>query len=392
MKLAEPIMIRGMELPNRVIMPANGILASLLGLDGPTETVIDFYANRASGGVGAIIVGGFPPSAFIVEEDLKQGVLPSLRMEALKRFLARIHEYETKVGVQLFHGNMYPSGEAVSRIPQEGVGPSPRVERHIPPIDQQQRQLTIAEIEAIINRFALAALWVKDLGADFVEFHLAHGHAQIPYQFFTPLENRRKDRYGGDSANRMRFGLECVTTMRKTVGEGYPIFVRLGASDEAAGGIRPADAAEYAVELEKATADCLSVSIGISSTTEHFNHVAPLKKFPLGVYAHMAETVKKTVSIPVAAVGRINTPEVAGEILDKKQADLVAICRQLICDPSWVKKAIENRGDEIVSCDSCNTYCWCRGTEKQPATHCCVKTKRPGEEWARFFPRPSMSG
>jgi len=387
MKLCEPITIRGTELKNRVVMPAIGILAMQLGLDRPTEAIIDFYSKRASGGVGTIIIGGLPPSAFIPDEDLKQTIAPRLRMEALERLAARMHESGTKVGVQLFHANLYPSGEVRSPFPQEWVAPSPRVEHHIPPLGQKMRQLTVEEIETIISRFALAASRAKDLGADFVEFHLAHGHAQLPYQFFTPIENRRKDRYGGGSSGRMRFGLECVTAMRKAVGEDYPIFVRLGAADEAPGGVQPADAADHAVELERATVDCLSVSIGISSTTEHANHVAPLKKSPMGVYVHLAEAVKKRVNIPVVAVGRINTPEVAEDILGKAQADLVAICRQLICDPCWVNKAAQNRSGEIVPCDSCNTYCWYRGHRKQPATHCCYKTKRPGEEWERFFPR-----
>jgi 2,4-dienoyl-CoA reductase (NADPH2) len=388
MKLCEPITIRGVEFKNRVLMPANGVLASCLGLKGPTEAIIDFYSERASGGVGAIIIGGLPPSAFISDEDLKQTIAPRLRMEALERLVGRMHKSGTKVGVQLFHANSYPSGEVRSPFTQEWAAPSPRVEHHIPPLGQEMRQLTVQEIHKIISRFALAASRVKDSGADFVEFHLAHGHAQLSYQFFTPMENRRKDRYGGESSGRMRFGLECVKAMRKAVGEDYPILVRLGAADEAPGGVQPADAADYAVELEKATVDCLSVSIGISSTTAHANHVAPLKKSPMGVYVHMAEAVKKRVNIPVVAVGRINTPEVAEHILANGQAVLVAICRQLICDPCWVNKAVEDRAGEIVFCNSCNTYCFRLGDRTQPATHCCCKTKRPGEEWERFFPRP----
>jgi len=388
MKLSKPIKIRGMELKNRVVMPAIGTIAWQLGFDGPTQAIIDFYSKRASGGTGSIIIGALPPSAFIPEEDLKQSIAPRLRMEALQRLIPRIHESGAKVGVQLFHSNLYPSGEVWTPIPQEGVAPSPRVEHQIPPLNQKQRQLTIKEIEAIIRRFALAASRVKESGADFVEFHLAHGHGQLSYQFFTPLENRRRDRYGDGASGRMRFGLECVTTMRRAVGEDYPIFVRLGAADEASGGVKPADAADYAIELEKATVDCLNVSTGISSTTAHANHMAPLKKSQLGTFVHLAEAVKKRVKIPVVAVGRINTPEVAEDILDKGLADLVAICRQLICDPYWVKKAIENQTNEIIPCDSCNTYCFLlRGRQKEPATHCCIKTKSAGEEWERFYPR-----
>jgi 2,4-dienoyl-CoA reductase (NADPH2) len=387
MKLCEPITIRGMELKNRVVMPAMGNFAYWLGIDGPTEAIIDLYARRASGGVGAIIIGALPPSAFIPEEDLQQGVAPRLRMEALGRLAARMHESGTKLGVQLWHTNMYPSGTARSPFPQEWVAPSPRVEQHMPyqPLGQEMRQLTIEEIEAIIRRFALAASRVRDSGADFVEFHLAHGH--LPYQFFTPIENRREDRYGGGLSGRMRFGLECVTAIRKSVGENYPIFVRLGAVDESPEGVQLADAAAYAVELERATVDCLDVSVGICGTTDYASYASPLKKSPMGTYAHLAEAIKRRVSIPVVAVGRINTPDVAEEILGKGQADLIAIARQLICDPCWVNKAIHNRADEIVPCNSCNTYCWYRARRQQPATHCCCKTKSPGEEWERFFPR-----
>ncbi len=388
MKLCESIMIRNMELKNRVVMPAIGTLAMGLGLDGPTQTIIDFYSERASGGTGAIIIGGLPPSSLIPDEDLKQTVAPDSRMEALKHLVDRMHGSGTKVGVQLFHTNLYPSGEARSPFPQEWVAPSPRVERHVPPLGQKMRQLTIEEIETVINRFGIAASRIRDLGADFVELHLAHGHAQLPYQFFTPIVNRRKDRYGGGPSSRMRFGLECITAMRKAVGKSYPIFVKLGAADEAPEGVKPDDAADFAVALERATVDCLTVSVGISSTTEFLNYPAPLKKSPMGVYAHMAETIKKSVTIPVVAVGRINTPDVAEDILGRRQADMVAICRQLICDPYWVNKTIENRADEIVSCNSCNTYCFCLGRQDRPATHCCCKTKRPGEAWERFFPRP----
>jgi len=367
-------------------MPAMGNFAHFLGLEGPTEAITDFYAKRAEGGTGAIIIGSLSPCAFIDDENAKQIISPSMRVEALKRLTTRMHESGTRVGIQLWHTNMYSSGTIHSTFPQEWVAPSPRVERRMPyqPLGQEMRQLTIEEIKAIIGRFALAASRIRDAGGDFVEFHQAHGH--LPYQFFTPLENKRKDRYGNGSSGRMKFGLECVTAMRKALGTDYPILVRLGATDEAPGGITPAAAADYAIELERASVDCLNVSVGIGSTTDYASYACPVKKSPKGTYAHLAEAIKQRVNVPVVAVGRINTPEIAEDILNKNQADLVAIGRQLICDPDWVNKAVGNRADEIIPCNSCNTYCWCRGTRKQPATHCCIKTKRPGEEWERFFP------
>lgn len=387
MKLNEPITIQGMELRNRVVMPAMAIFAHWLGLEGSTKAITDFYTKRATGGVGTIIIGSLPPSALIPEDDLKQSISPRLIMEALRHLVDRIHCNGAKVGVQLWHTNMYPSGTARSSFPQEWVAPSSRIERHSPyqSAGEKMRQLNVEEIQAIINRFALASSRVRDSGADFVEFHLAHGH--LPYQFFSPNENRREDRYGSGSFGRMRFGLECITAMRKSVGKDYPIFVRLGAIDEAPGGVSPADAADYAVELEKATVDCLDVSVGSCSTTDYASYVSPMKNSPMGTYAYLAEAIKKNVDIPVMAVGRINKPDVAEDILGKRQADLVAIGRQLICDPYWVSKAIENRANDIVSCNSCNTYCWFRGHQEQPATHCCFKTKQPDEEWQRFFPR-----
>ena len=157
----------------------------------------------------------------------------------------------------------------------------------------------------------------------------------------------------------MTFGLECVRGMKQSTGPDYPVFFRIAACDfDCPGGITLADSTAYAVELEKAGVDCFDVSVGIKSGTPYWKHTSPGPKMPMGTFASQAQAIKGKVGVPVIAVGRIHTPEVAEDILSKGQADLIGIGRQLITDPLWPKKVMENRTAEIVACTSCNRNCW----------------------------------
>lgn len=386
MKLFEPITIRGMELKNRIVMAAMGIGTFALTNEDNKERVIDYYGERAKGGAGGIILGAAVASYFLPSTDLGQPVDVPRYIEAVGHLVDEVHKCGAKMGIQLFHANQYPSGSPVARGP-EWVAPSPKVEptlyglTYVPP-GQVMRELTVKEIESIIAAFAAAAAKVKEIGADFVEFHVAHGH--LPSQFFSPIDNHRRDKYGGDLAGRMRFGLECIKSMRSAVGDGYPLFCRISAEDEVPGGVTLADSVAYAIELEKAGVDCFDVTVGSTVSRHYHLYVSPEKKYPMGTFAHLAEAIKDKVKVPVISVGRINTSEVAEAVLTKGQADLVAIGRQLICDPHWPKKVAEGRVDEIIACDSCNTNCWGR-TKKtgQSATIllCHRNNLRPGETW-----------
>jgi 2,4-dienoyl-CoA reductase-like NADH-dependent reductase (Old Yellow Enzyme family) len=381
MKVFEPITIRGMKFKNRFIMAATSLGAMSLGFDEKRKYVIDFYAERAKGGVAAMIIGGVPINYLNPEENLGQNIPPNKYIEAMGLLVQGVHKYDAKFGVQIWHTNQYPAGARGQMLkPQEWVAPSSRKENqlHYIPMGTELRELTTGEVEAIIRRFAIAAKQVKKTGADFVELHLSHGH--MPNQFFSPIHNRREDKYGGSLEGRMRFGIECVQEIRLSVGEQYPIFVRLGVLDEDPHGINITDSTIFAQELEKAGTDCIDVTVGISSYQPHRNFQAPLKKCPMGSFLPMAEKIKNALNIPVVADGRLHNLDLAESAIERGQTDLIGICRQLIADPYWVRKIAEGLCSDIVACDSCNTWCYMVGPHGKLPSHVCRIAKRAGEE------------
>jgi 2,4-dienoyl-CoA reductase (NADPH2) len=283
-----------------------------------------------------------------------------------------VHETGAKIGIQLAHANRFPQGLSPVDIRGEAVAPSPRVEEDLPaPLvvpGTEMRALTIPEIKTIIHNFGVAALNAMKAGFDFVEFHSCHG--LLPCQFFSPLENRRNDKYGGDMLRRMRFGIECIAAMRQAVGDDYSIFARVGAIDDRPGGITIGEGAEYAHQLERAGVDAISISVASRSG------YIPTADYPPGCFADLAERVKERVTVPVIVAGRITTPEVAESILARGQADLIAMGRQLIADPLWVKKVKEGQPNEITPCSSCNSCCESFSTGKL----CCPVNPGAGQE------------
>jgi len=162
--------------------------------------------------------------------------------------------------------------------------------------------------------------------------------------------------------------------------QGWLPRCRLPGEEKKPGGITLADSMTFAAELEKAGADVIDVSGGLTTHRRgYMNYLSPTKKFPMGTFVALAEAIRQKVSVPIVAVGRINRPEVAESILTDGKADLVAIGRQLIADPFWPEKAAEGRVDEIIECDSCN-HCW-RGLLGVSHFYCRLN-ERAGQEWA----------
>jgi len=368
MKLFEPITIRGMEIKNRIVYPA---IQMNMGLTNRRARA--FYTERARGGTGLLLTANTSIDN-LASEELWGGTegLASF-VERLRLLTSQVHEAGAKIGLQLWQGNRFPQGRGVQIAGQE-ADPSSG-ERVAPSPLEDMRQLTIPEIESIIYRFAKGSRNVRDAGFDCVEVHGAHRY--LPCQFASPEHNQRADKYGGNLAGRMKFGIDLVTAIRAWVGPDFPIFFRLGALEQR-GTIHP-DSLAYARELERAGVDCLNVSTaGWGRVT-----AAPPRRYPMGTFAFLAEPIKKSVNIPVITVGRINTPEVAEDILTKGQADMVAIGRQLIADPFWPKKVLERRRDQIVACDSCNIYCYAPAFKRRvrEGAPLCKFNERVGREW-----------
>jgi 2,4-dienoyl-CoA reductase-like NADH-dependent reductase (Old Yellow Enzyme family) len=362
MKLFEPMAIRGMVLKNRIVMPA---MQLMLGLTNRRARA--FYLERARGGVGAIIMSATSVDLFIADQAWGRPDGVRRFMEDMRLFAGEIRAAGSKIGIQLWHGNQLPAGSGALLMPgAEGVAPS---------AVGDLRPLTKDEIRSIIQKFAQASGTAKQAGFDFVEVHGAHGY--LPCQFFSGADNKRTDEYGGDRHGRMRFGLETVESMRRTVGDDFPIFYRIGAEEKRAGGITLRESQTFATELEKAGVDVFDVSIGLPMGRK----ASPTKRARMGTFVPLAEAIKRSVTVPVMAVGRINVPEVAESILAQGRADLVGIARQLVADPFWPNKVMDGSAHEIIPCNSCNgCFKPMRSGKWKPGDPICAVNKRAGRE------------
>ncbi len=374
MRLFDPIRIKGMTLKNRIVMPAIHVN---LGLTG--KKVRRYYVERAHGGAAAIVVAAVTVDIFLDDqawlwEGLPAGSCAKFR-EKEAEMVREVQNAGAKIGMQLWHNNMYPAGMwggyglGVNKITGDWVGPSAY---------ENRRALAVGEIEDLVRKFARATRVCKEIGFDFVEFNAAHGY--LMSQFFSPVYNQRTDRYGGDVRRRMQFGLECVTESRKLVGEDYPLWFRLGVCDTKPGGITLDHGVAFGVELEKAGADVISLS-----TADVCPAFSPLGSRPAGTFVPYAAAVKKKVSVPVMGAGRIHTPELAEAYLAEGQLDIVGIGRQLVADPYYPEKIRQGRFDEVVSCLSCNV-CLDTAMIKHVDVRCSVNPALAAEEEHRLEP------
>jgi 2,4-dienoyl-CoA reductase-like NADH-dependent reductase (Old Yellow Enzyme family) len=361
MKLFEPLTIRNMTLKNRLVLPA---LHLGLGVKGKRATA--FYLERARGGVGAVTMAGTPVDLLVEDEAWGRPGGVEQFVDVMQPFTDEIRETGARIGIQLWHGNQLPAGNGRYNKAAAQVAPSAA---------ERLREITTEEIQTVITRFAAAAAQAQKAGLDFVELHGAHGY--LLCQFFSPLNNHCQDKYGGSLIGRMQFGIEVAKAVRQAVGDDYPIFYRLGAVEYLPGGIVLEESRQFAVELEKAGVDVINVSLGSSVGLG----ASPTQKSEMGTFVPLAEAIKQKVTIPVIAVGRINTGEVAESVLAENCSDLVAVGRQLIADPFWPEKVQQQRETEIVKCISCNR-CFgpIRNRKWRPGDRICKVNDRAGRE------------
>ena len=345
-------------LRNRVVMPP--MLTFLANENGAvTQRLIDYYTERARGGVGLIIV----ESTYVREEDRDFGRLgienPQLQV-GLSELAEAIQEQGAKVFLQLNH-----RGSVLSI--KKGKGPD---------------ELSLEEIEQITEAFAIAALRAFKAGFDGVEIHGANVY--LITQFLSPLTNHRQDPYGQTLEGRMKLLLDILSRVREKVGKEYPVTLRMVGHQYAEGGLTLEDTRIIARRAEEAGASALHVIAG--SPASPYWHTPPMA-IPRGCHAALAGEIKKVVTIPVIAVGRIHDPILANQILKDGKADLVAMGRALIADPYLPLKAKEGRMEEIRKCLSCN-FCRKRISQLNRTTRCAINPEVGREREARISPSP----
>ncbi len=340
--LFSPIKIGAVEVKNRIILAPMG--TSLADPSGAiTDEFISYYRERAMGGAGYVSVGNacIHPSGRATEKMVC--IYNDDHMAGFARLAEAIHAVDGKVIVQLNHAGRQTSSSITG---QKLVAPSAiacKIMREIP------RTLTTMEIEDLVNAFCAAAVRAKQSGCDGVEFHMAHGY--LLCQFLSPYSNQRADEYGGSPEKRTRFAREIVERTRKKVGDGFPLICRISADEMVDGGLRIEDTRIISRHLVEAGADAIHVS---ACNYESYAFNMPCYYLAEGCFIPLAAEIKSVIDVPVIAVGRITTPFKAEEILQKGQADLIAMGRALVADPYFVQKAEEGNFNAIRPCLSCN--------------------------------------
>ncbi|MEK7822496.1 MAG: NADH:flavin oxidoreductase, partial [Planctomycetota bacterium] len=307
-----------MAVKNRIVMPA--METHLCDKEGfVTSEIISYYRARAKGGVGYITVentsidpaGRINDGMLCIHEDKY--------VDGLKRLVEEVHRAGGKVVIQLNHAGK----EALTYFTgMESVSPSPipsPLTRTVP------RELTIPEIEAIVDKFAQGAERVFRAGADGVEIHMAHGY--LVCQFLSPESNIRTDRYGGDTEGRARFAVEIVQSIRSKVPKDFPVICRISADEYTEKGLKLEEGKVMARLLESAGASALHVS-ACNSASAVYN--IPCYYLEEGCFIHLASGIKSAVKVPVITVGRILRPEKAEEALRGGKADLESMGRSQI--------------------------------------------------------------
>jgi 2,4-dienoyl-CoA reductase-like NADH-dependent reductase (Old Yellow Enzyme family)/thioredoxin reductase len=339
----QPLHKGALDLKNRFVMPPMVInYATHEGF--MTEKMIAYYAARAEGGVGLIIVEctavspegrGFSNGLCLYDDSY---------IPPLAKLAQTAHYYGAKILIQI--------GHAGRRTGAQYTGSQPVAPSSIPLFGSVPRELTVEEIKIIERKFLEAARRAYKAGFDGVEIHGAHGY--LIHQFLSPITNHRSDEYGGDFNGRAKFLIEILDDVKQEVPSDFIIGCRLNGEDYVEGGLHIEDTKRIASQLTSHEVSYLHVSCGTAESL-HMS-IAPMDMEP-GFLVPLSEAIKKTVSVPVIAVGRIIDPLQADAIIGEGKADLVAMGRALWADPQLPRKALGGRLGEIRPCIGCNQGC-----------------------------------
>ncbi|MDR2145827.1 MAG: NADPH dehydrogenase NamA [Tannerella sp.] len=327
MKLFEEYRIRNLSLRNRIVMPPMCMFSAENGLANQKHFV--HYAARAAGGVGLIIVEAtaVSPEGRIEPSDL--GIWNDAQRDSFQPLIEMCHQYGAKMALQIAHAGR--KGFDRANI----VAPSPLAfssDYGVP------HELTKQEILQKVDDFKAAARRAVQAGFDVIEVHAAHGY--LVHEFLSPLTNRRTDEFGGSLENRVKFLKLILEGIREVLPADVPVQIRVSASDYAEGGIDVHEMIEI-INQVKDRIDLVHVSSG--GLTEN-----PVKAYP-GYQVEFSRIIREQCGMPTIAVGLIDSPALAEEILENNRADLVALGRALLRNPYWVLNAAHaNKTDRFI--------------------------------------------
>ncbi len=336
--MLKPLELGHTTLKNRVIM---GSMHTNLEETKDWNRVAEFYAERARGGVALMVTGGIAPNNEGGVFPGAAGVYTDADIANHKIVTDRVHEAGGKIAMQILHAGRYAYGpECVSASAVKSpISPFP------------PKELDEEGIEKQIADFATAAVNAKKAGYDGVEVMGSEGY--FINQFLVTHVNKRTDRWGGSYENRMRLPIEIMKRVRAAVGDDFIIIYRLSMIDLIPNGSTFEEVVQLAQEVEKTGADIINTGIGW-----HEARIPTIAtSVPRAGFAWVTEKLMGKVSIPLVTSNRINTPEVAEDVLSTGCADMVSMARPFLADPHFVNKAAEGRAPEIAPCIACNQAC-----------------------------------
>ncbi|MFD5098715.1 FAD-dependent oxidoreductase [Streptomyces albidochromogenes] len=337
--LLSPLDLGFTTLPNRVLMGSMHV--GLEEAERGFERMAEFYATRARGGVGLMVTGGIAPNDR--GRPYPGGAKLTNAEEAAqhRQVTDAVHREGGRICMQILHFGRYayhPDLVAPSAI-QAPISP------------YTPNALTDAEVEETVEDFVRAAELAKSAGYDGVEIMGSEGY--LINEFIAAHTNHRDDRWGGSYENRMRFPVEIVRRVRERVGPDFILIYRLSMLDLVPGGSSLDEVITLARAIEAAGATIINTGIGW-----HEARIPTIAtSVPRGAYAWVTKRVMGSVNIPLVTTNRINTPELAEELLADGCADLVSLARPFLADPDFVAKAEAGRADSINTCIGCNQAC-----------------------------------
>lgn len=349
MKLFDPMTILDMDLDNRIV--STPVVTRMATEDGSlTPEQKEFHLRRAKGGVGMMVfedamVHPMPKTRIV-------GIYDDKFIPGLKSFVDDIHgKTTTKIGIQITH--------LFKHYAHKGFQ------------DQKVEDLTLQDIDKIIDLFGKAAIRIKKAGFDFLELDCCNISTLAS---FLSIRNNRVDEYGKTMEERFRIVAQTFERVRKEVGKKFPLGARINGDEFIVGGNTLKQSRVIARMLAELGISYLSVTCGEKfedlvlredgSLQHGYSYVRcfPPSYMPDAVNVYMAADLKKVVErygIPVITAGKIPTPDLAEAILDEGKSDLIGLCRPLICDPDWPKKSKEGRWSKIRKCTYCNVCMEC---------------------------------
>lgn len=383
--LFTPIKIGGQLIKNRIFSAPTGLMSYTARGHLTTENMA-YYELKAKGGCGVVTLGESIVHAATGQSHDRQiclddpHVLPSLTNTA-----RAITRYGAVANIELSHGGKYAGLASIGGHKKErrpAYGPS----HDVLPSGEEVLEMPQKLIYEILDAYGAAADVAKRAGFGMVMVHAGHGW--LFNQFLSPLENRRKDEFGGSLENRARFLLMALDRVRQAVGPRFPIQIRMNGDDFTEGGLHLEDYKELARMVESRV-DLFNISCGSHERQELFVRTHPSAFLDHGCNVYLAAAIKQVVSKPVSCVGALGDPEQCEEIIASGQADIVELGRALLADPFLPKKAYTGQKEDITPCLRCFV---CLGESEINGTNRCSVNPVIGAELEeKYYVAPPLS-